>query len=111
MAQVLTDQGHAVSLAGDGREAVGTLAKDLPDLLITDVIMPEMDGFELIIHVRKTHPKLPILAISAGGRNNSSMYLNISKTIGADRILGKPFDLQDFIAMVTGLLPPSSSVA
>jgi CheY-like chemotaxis protein len=107
MSQALTDQGHTLSVAGDGREALAQLARSVPDLLITDVIMPEMDGFELIMKVRKTYPSLRVLAISAGGRNSSSTYLDISRTIGADRVLGKPFDLPDLFAMVNELVPPA----
>ncbi len=103
--QALTDQGHTLSVAGDGREALSHLALSVPDLLITDVIMPEMDGFELIMKVRRTYPQLRILAISAGGRNRSSTYLDISRTIGADRVLGKPFDLPDLFAVINDLVP------
>ena len=63
-AQVLTDQGHEVRTAGDGFEALIELRQALPDLVISDLSMPNMSGFELLSVIRRRFPHIPVIAIS-----------------------------------------------
>lgn len=86
--------------AGNGREALAILAAEPIDLLIVDIMMPEIDGFELIRTVRKTS-NLPILVISARVEASDRIF---GLEIGADDYLTKPFDPHEAIARVNALL-------
>jgi len=75
-----------------------------PDVLITDIIMPDKDGIEIIIEAKKVLPNIILIAISGGGRIDSESYLNTAKYLGADATLKKPFthkELLDCIANLT----------
>lgn len=86
----LTAKGQTVSTARNGREAMLQLDGGEFDIMITDVIMPEMEGFETIMTVRKNHPELPIIAVSGGGRVGATDYLSMAKSMGAKAALNKP---------------------
>jgi DNA-binding NtrC family response regulator len=97
----LRNGGHRVVVVGNAREACEALRKDTFDLVITDVLMPEGDGLDLITELRKVQPKARILAMSGGGRYlEGSDYLKLARGLGAHNALMKPFtweQLQDAI--------------
>ncbi|MBN1596528.1 response regulator [candidate division FCPU426 bacterium] len=97
---LLEDSGYIVITAEDGREAVKIIQKQPVDLVITDILMPEMDGLELITFLRKYNPNLPCIAISAGDPN----FLKVGQYLGADRILEKPFSKDQLKNLITDLL-------
>jgi DNA-binding response OmpR family regulator len=66
--------------------------------------MPEKEGIETILEIRALKRPIRILAISGGGRVDQSMHLNLAKSVGADRVLAKPFLPKDFLEVVEGLL-------
>ena len=66
--KMLEKAGHSVDIALNGREGMELFKKSMPDLLITDIIMPEKEGLETIFELRSKYPKLKIIAISGGGR-------------------------------------------
>lgn len=101
---VLEQAGHTVLRCENGRKAIDFLAHDRADLLITDIIMPEMDGVETVRAARKLQPDLPILAISGGGSFDPADYLGIARVFGATDILPKPFKPADLAARVATLL-------
>jgi CheY-like chemotaxis protein len=82
---------HDVSVVGNGREGLDLLATDDFDLLVTDILMPEVDGIELLTAVRKRNARLPVVAISGGGSIPASLALSLSTSLGADAVLFKPF--------------------
>ena len=104
MRRALAPDGHEVHLAEDGKKAWAFLLKAKVDLLVTDILMPEKDGLELIPQVRKNFPATKILAISGGGQLGPKSYLGTAKALGAHETLLKPFSLPDFIAMIIQLL-------
>lgn len=71
-----------------------------PDLVVTDVLMPEMDGVELIIALRKEAPELPVIAVSGGGRLPKELMLDTASALGVVYTVEKPFDLEHFLAVV-----------
>src|SRR5438132_1632671 len=78
--------------AENGRRAVALLTPFRPDLLVTDLVMPEMDGIALIREAKRLRPDLGILAISAGGHyGRAANYLKWAAELGADEVLTKPF--------------------
>src|SRR5688572_1847347 len=100
----LNNAGHRVVIVGNARQACEAMAKQTFDLVITDVLMPEGDGLDLITELKKVQPKARILAISGGGRYlEGSDYLKLAKGLGAHSALMKPFtwqQLQDAINIV-----------
>lgn len=81
-----------VRTAGDGVEALRVLAQYPIDAVVTDLIMPEMEGIEMIEHLRRNHPEIPLIAMSGGGRHVGPASLQIAKIMGAQETLEKPFD-------------------
>lgn len=96
----LTLFGHEVIRARDGREALRIYDPALVELVITDLIMPDMEGVELIIALRKLRPDVKVIAMSGGGRNHPQAYLQIAEKIGALRTLAKPFPITALVAAV-----------
>ncbi len=72
--------------------------------MITDIIMPEMDGIETIMALRREFPEVKIIAISGGSRIGPREFLNLARVLGAHRTLHKPFALQDMMQAVDELL-------
>jgi DNA-binding response OmpR family regulator len=101
----LEREGHQVVCRSDGEEGLRAFASTTPDLVITDLIMPNKEGIETIMQIRVRDPKTPILAISGGGRLSNADFLKMAAKVGANAILAKPFERRDLIAAVRGLLP------
>ncbi len=88
----LEAHGHQVVCAASGNEAHRILTSQRLDLLITDVLMPDGNGIDLIAKIKKTQPDLCILAISGGGPHvTSSSCLQRAHNVGANALLLKPF--------------------
>src|SRR5262249_49407933 len=100
IATVLRDLGHSVVRCKDGREGLKALHDDLPDLLITDIIMPEVDGNEVIRAIRGEGLKLPIIAVSGGGPAGSFDGLEVAKKLGANETIRKPVTRPQLLAAV-----------
>ena len=104
--QILEDAGHDVRSAGEGREAIRTLSAARFDLLVTDIVMPEMDGIELIGEVRRRYPEMRIIAMSGGSeRFPMKDGLAIAQRIGAGATLNKPFGADQLLNAVDWLCP------
>jgi len=101
----LADEGHLVSEACDGADALQLLAREPFDLLIVDMLMPDTDGLEVIMQVRRTDQQLPILAISSGGRMDVSSLLRPAAAFGATATMSKPLLRTPLVEMVASLLP------
>jgi CheY-like chemotaxis protein len=97
---VLSARGHAVSLAADGREGLEQLDKGNFDLVITDLIMPEMEGIETIRAIRRQSTAFRILAISGGGRRQIGDFLEMAEKLGANVVLRKPFSSAELLGAV-----------
>jgi len=108
MRVMLEGSGHAVAEAGDGMAALDFLAAEPADLMIADIMMPELDGIGLIVAVRKRHPNLRVLCVSGGGRDFKADYLPIAEKLGADMVLAKPFKAKQLIAAVDAVLRDDS---
>ena len=101
----LIELGYEISLAEDGLSAKSLLQNKKFDLVITDIIMPDIDGLELIRFAKENYPGLKIIAMSAGGQlRNADIYLHPAESLGADRRINKPFDLDDIVSEVENLL-------
>ncbi|MEY8205944.1 MAG: response regulator [Bermanella sp.] len=98
--------GYAVRHAANGKEALTMYEQLEPDLIITDIIMPEVDGVEFLSRVKEQHPgaKFRTLAMSGGGQLSGATYLKWMAAFGADSLIEKPFNLADFITRVEALI-------
>lgn len=106
--------GHTVTEAPDGHRGVVAFKMKPADLVVTDLIMPEMEGVETIRILRKLSPQLLIFAITGGGRGTPENYLSIARQFGASQVFAKPFEFDVFCAAVTAALgkkPQSSAQA
>ncbi|MBV9827477.1 MAG: response regulator [Alphaproteobacteria bacterium] len=100
--------GHTVLRCDNGRKAIDIVTYDHADLIVTDIIMPEMDGIEMVRAVRRVRPELPIVAISGGSNGNADDYLGMAKVFGASMTLTKPFRPQDLVTAIAELLENGS---
>lgn len=89
--EIIEIDGYEVSVATNGREALNMQEKTPFDIIITDIIMPEVDGLEVIYQVSKKYPSTKIIAITGGGNFNSMDLLLMAKELGASMVLNKPF--------------------
>ncbi|EFK97689.1 Transcriptional regulatory protein yycF [sediment metagenome] len=102
--KMLERAGHEVDIALNGKDGMELFEKNKPDLVITDIIMPEKEGLETIRELRKKYPDLKIIAISGGGRIGPEGYLPGAKIFGANAVFQKPFIQKDFLETVSKLL-------
>ena len=103
----LTLFGYAVVRASDGKEALKLYEPQTFHLVITDLIMPDMEGVELIMKLQQRDPSVRVIAMSGGGRNNPEAYLAVAERIGAVKTLAKPFPLETLRVAVAECLDES----
>lgn len=102
IANMLLSAGHAVTESGDGNAGLAAAAGTAFDLALVDILMPEKEGIETIIELRRKHPALRIIGIS--GRTDLVDFLRLAKELGADATLKKPIHLQELLSTVSTLL-------
>lgn len=103
--EVIEQAGHAVSSAENGRVAIELLRGESFDLIVTDVLMPEADGLEVIKEARARHPNTRVLAMSGGAPNLPAGYaLKMAEMFAADAVLFKPFLNEELKKAVARLL-------
>jgi DNA-binding NtrC family response regulator len=102
--RALKSGGHEVVSVADGKAAVALLPNGKYDLVLTDIVMPEMEGLELIRAVRKANPGTKIVAMSGGGRGTADDYLTLAKNFGAAATLEKPFRIDTLTETVERVL-------
>ncbi len=104
MQKMLEIKGFSVNIAADGIEAIEIIEKEEPDLVITDIIMPEKDGIEVILEIKKNHKGIKIIAISGGGRINAQDHLEIASQFGVNSTLTKPFSFDELYFEICKIL-------
>jgi DNA-binding NtrC family response regulator len=104
LTQALEDDGHEVVVATNGHEGLIRYKAGTPDLVITDVLMPEKEGIETVLELRKLDPNVKILVISGGGRINNVDFLDVARKFGAKAALKKPFPIDEFSRVVAECL-------
>ena len=102
--EFLLDEGFTVETACNGREGIRLQNSSPFDLIITDIVMPEEDGLEVIMWVKKTHPGTKLIAMSGGGYFDSRDYLLMAKELGASIVLCKPFEVESLTSGIKRLL-------
>jgi CheY-like chemotaxis protein len=102
--KLLLKNDYFVEAVSSGSEALKKIISTIPDLVITDIIMPDMDGFEVIRNIRNSSLDIKIMAISGGGRIKPDVYLNMASKLKADCILQKPFQKDELLDKITTIL-------
>jgi DNA-binding response OmpR family regulator len=105
LCMILAQAGYEVSTATNGDSGLKLYRQERPDLIITDIYMPEKEGLETIMELRATDCQTRILVVSGGSpQMNLADMFNMAKIFGADAMLAKPFDMDHFLKTVQGLL-------
>lgn len=100
MVQFLADLGYHVVVADDGERGLRLFRSEKPDLVITDIIMPEKEGIQTIMEMRREQPSTKIIAVSGGGRIGNTDFLKVARSMGANDVIAKPVDPDDFAARI-----------
>lgn len=97
---LLRKAGHAVVLAENGEVGLTRFDSEKPDLVITDIIMPEKEGLETVLAIRAKNKDVPIIAYSGGGRTKNYDFLRVADKFGATAVLRKPFANEELLTLV-----------
>ncbi len=100
----LTDAGYDVEVAEDGTDGLKIYRDQQPDLVVTDIIMPEMEGIQMMRELRRESPDVRVIAISGGGRGSADTYLQLAARMGAKSTLEKPVRQDTLLAAVEDAL-------
>lgn len=100
ISKILTREGYDITVAFDGVDAINKLKNESFDMVITDIIMPNKEGLELIAEIHQIKASMPVIAISGGGKMPSSIYLDVADKIGAYATLRKPFRADELLTLV-----------
>jgi two-component system, NtrC family, response regulator AtoC len=106
--RILTGAGYRVLLATNGRQAGRLLQQEPVALVLTDLLMPEMDGAELITWMRREGHRMPVLLISGANAVFKTDFLAVVRDLGANATLEKPVTGEQLLAAVKRLLPPTA---
>ncbi len=99
--ELLKQMGHEVVGAQNGKEALALQRENPADVLLTDIFMPEMDGFEVMQKFRDQFPTVNVIAMTGGmPRNPGGPYLEIAQKFGAKWVLPKPFTAVQFVETI-----------
>jgi CheY-like chemotaxis protein len=98
--RILSGENHEVIEAANGKQGLDQFAAHHPDVVVTDLLMPEQEGIETIRELRRIAPSLRIVAMSGGGTDNDLMFLGMAKALGADAVLAKPFRAEELLRAV-----------
>ena len=103
--KMLENAGYTdIEETGKGIVGIKLFKQHLFDLVITDIIMPDKEGLEIITELTRDYPRIKIIAVSGGGKMGPQSYLEMAEMLGASRILMKPFKQSDLIVAVKELL-------
>jgi DNA-binding NtrC family response regulator len=97
----LTTEGYEVRTAADGQEAIGELEKSAFDLVLLDIKMPRMNGFEVLKYVKEKHPKTKVVMLTGFADLKNALE---SKKLGAEDFVSKPYDLVDLLTTIERVL-------
>ena len=105
LAELLALAGHTVVEAGNGRVGLDLFRQGGADLVVTDLVMPEIEGLEVVRQLRNADSPVNVIAISGGGRASAAVYLEAARLLGASKMLHKPFTAAVLLAAIDELLP------
>jgi len=101
--EALRRAGHEVLDAPEGRSGLSLLQEQAVDVVITDLLMPEQEGIETILELRKKFPQIKVIAISGGGKRGFD-FLSAASHFGAHLTIAKPFEMRELVEAVETVL-------
>lgn len=101
--EFLIDNGYDVACSINGEDAQNKFIEFKPDLVVTDIVMPDVDGIELLLGLRKINPDIQVIVMSGGNRGHADTYLQMADKLGANVVLSKPFQLSELLEQVKKL--------
>ena len=104
LVRALERAGHEVSGAENGADGLREIKAHAVDLVVTDLVMPEMDGLEFMRELGRLRPGTRVIAISGGGIWDKASLLAVAGMLGAVKTLSKPFELGEFLKLVDEVL-------
>ena len=108
LGEIITGAGYEVTLTTSARTALRLYAERPFDVVITDIFMPDLDGIELIVELRRRYPDVRIIAMSGGGAVVAEDFLPVALVHGADRTIAKPVSAEALVAVMRELLPETT---
>lgn len=103
LCSLLGGAGIFVIEAANGIEGERLFNQHRPDIIFTDIFMPDQDGIQTIINIRRICKTVPIVAMSAGGPERTSDYLNYASRLGASHVIGKSFSIREILDVIKRL--------
>lgn len=102
---MLSAKGYQIFEANDGSTGLKLYQENSPDLIITDILMPEQEGLQTIREIRKKSPEVKIIALTGGGTHPDGLsYLQMAQDLGANESFPKPFRTSEFIEAIDNLV-------
>ena len=101
---LLEDEGFEIITAANGKEAIELYKKMAFDVVITDLLMPEKDGEETIIELRKIDPEVKIIVITGGGNISAEDHIQLIESLNVDHAFLKPLNQDKLLSVVKELL-------
>jgi len=95
----IAQEGYRIGTAKNGLEALAYIRLHGPDIVVLDIFMPDMDGFETLQAIRQEFPNLRTIVVSGGGASEDFRYLDMTTKLGADAVLQKPFTAQQLLSV------------
>ncbi len=102
--ELLEAHGHRVEIAESGDEGVRQAAQSPPQLIILDILMPDVDGIEVIRRLQEGRCASPVIAISGGGRMDAEIYLKLAYQLGARHVFRKPIVEEELCQAIDAVL-------
>ena len=102
--QALEREGYKIADASNGKEGLRLHRQDMADLIITDILMPEKEGIETIMELKREFPDVKIIAISGGGMGAAEDYLHMANKLGAKFTFPKPVEIEKLLSAVKELI-------
>jgi len=101
---ILTRAGFTVEEASDGQAGIAMFHKNPPDIVLTDIFMPNRDGIEIIKELKHSSPLTKIIAMTGGGKLRMMEIASAAHVLGADYVLDKPFDSESLLTAINAVL-------
>ena len=100
----LNQQNYDVVTTNDGEKVINLFENFKPEIVLTDIVMPAVDGIELILELRKLSSNIKIIAMSGGNRGHADAYLHMAEKLGADKVIPKPFKISQLLEELDSLI-------
>ncbi len=105
LTELLTGERHTVEVASDGKAGIALVAEQTFDLVITDMVMPEMDGIEVISSIREHSPSVRIIVLTGGtSKLNKEYLMSMAKAMHAHKVIAKPINFKELKEAVHDVL-------